>query len=50
MLKLIEQHFNPLPWSFLTKRAEANTLLFTSKHHKHEPDITFIVRLMHSII
>jgi len=42
MLKLIEQHFNPQPGSFLTKCAETNTFLFTSKHHKHEPDINFM--------
>ena len=39
MLELIEQHFIPVPGSFLTKRAEANIFLFTSKHHKHEPHI-----------
>jgi len=39
MLKLKQQHFIPLPGSFVTKRAKANIFLFTSKHHKHEPDI-----------
>ena len=49
MLKLIQQHFIPLPGSFLTKRAEANIFLFMSKHHKHEPDI-FVVLTVNILI